>query len=65
MNKYDMIVHADADALLLGWNEDGFQEFINESTEGMIARFRKPSNRRSSNPIHSSTESSISFIRFE
>lgn len=40
MNKYDMIVHVDADALLLGWNEDGFQEFINESTEGMIARFR-------------------------
>ena len=39
-DDYDMIVHADADAFFIGWNEDEFQQFINDTTSGMIARFR-------------------------
>lgn len=37
---YDMIIHADADSLLIGWDEDDFQKFIQSPDQGLIARFR-------------------------
>jgi hypothetical protein len=40
MHQYDMIIHIDADAFLLGWNEDEIQQCISSDDVGMIARFR-------------------------
>lgn len=37
---YDLIIHADADGFLIGWNEDEIQNFINDPQVGLIARFR-------------------------
>lgn len=37
---YDLIIHADADGFLIGWDEDDFQSFIAEPEQGLIARFR-------------------------
>lgn len=38
--RYDLIIHADADAFLLGWDENDFQKFIDGVDVGVIARFR-------------------------
>lgn len=38
--KYDLIIHADSDAFLLGWDENNFQKFIDDVDVGVIARFR-------------------------
>lgn len=37
---YDMIVHADADGFMIGWNEDEWQAFIAHEDQGLIARLR-------------------------
>ncbi len=37
---YDMIIHADADAFMIGWDEEDFQAFVRDPAQGMIARFR-------------------------
>lgn len=37
---YDMIIHADADAFMIGWDEADFQAFVTDPAQGMIARFR-------------------------
>lgn len=43
-NKYSLIIHADADAFFIGWNEAEIQKFIEHPSRGMVARFRnKPS----------------------
>lgn len=40
MGKYDLIIHADADSFMIGWDEEDFQKFIQDPAQGMIARFR-------------------------
>ncbi|QDJ96487.1 hypothetical protein Xoosp13_301 [Xanthomonas phage Xoo-sp13] len=40
MQDYDMIVHADADGFMIGWNEEEWQQFIDHEDKGLIARFR-------------------------
>lgn len=37
---YDLIIHADADAFMIGWDEDSIQRFIDMDEQGMFARFR-------------------------
>lgn len=37
---YDLIIHADADGFMIGWDEEDIQRFINDDARGLIARFR-------------------------
>ena len=37
---YDMIVHADADAFFIGWDEENFVKLVESKDRGLIARFR-------------------------
>lgn len=40
MDKYDLIIHIDADAFMIGWDEESVQAFIDMPDQGLIARLR-------------------------